>query len=44
MKAYHEKQKARLAEFGKIKAQREQEKMKQKQMEMQNEIDKRKAT
>ena len=27
MKNYHEKQKARLAEFGKIKYQREQEKI-----------------
>ena len=43
MKAYHEKQKARLAEFGMIKAKREQEKNKAKQMEMENEINRRKA-
>jgi DNA gyrase/topoisomerase IV subunit A len=43
MKNYHEKQKARLAEFGKIKYQREQEKIQARQMEMENEINKRKA-
>ena len=43
MKVYHEKQKARLADFGKIKHQREQDKMKAKHMEMDNEINKRKT-
>jgi hypothetical protein len=43
MKAYHDKQRARLYEFGQIKAKREQDKNRAKQMEMENEINKRKA-
>ena len=43
MRAYHDRQRARLAEFGKIKAQREQDKMKAKRDEMHREIEDRNA-
>jgi len=38
MRAYHDKQKDRLEEYGKLKYQRAQDKVNKKRMEMENEI------